>query len=618
LGLTLRGLEMFRRDGDVEERAFGAESTAIIGPRNSSKTTTLKMIDFCLGDSDTVENALGSAVAENYVGLELTILAGEGVHRLQRALDRSFGQLTKVVVDGTPLDTREFQSWLMRELDWPELLIPRGRIARYATELVPLTFRGVFRHIYRKENSWLELASREEEFLRQAVVSFFLGIAEVRYSSLEFDVGEAERRVMLLEDRLRQATDESDRLLKEITHTAGLPESQAADLDELSVELAGELEERHSQRREVLGTIESNPQFLEEPGDRYKSLDAQLHEGALRRASLDSTVDAYKQAIQEISAQKERLIRARGSIELLSEIPVKSCPACGQPVAPRDEADAEEACYVCGQHVGPDVRERRIDLELNALAREQSETEESIQRAEIELDTLDSALDELAGGREALRLRLDRERAELIAPYLTQLEALNRSIGRLTQQIATVEALKAISSRRDRTAEELSSARSGLEETERAARRVETSRRIAADRCSQFANAMTEFLRGLEVERWGFGDVTLAETDMAFYVAARHWDVVLGAEARSLFLIAYHAALLQLPEDGQSGQPHGPGLAILDNPMQQGVPTPVIQEALERLLAVSRRHGGQVILTLPQDLQLSEVSALRLMEQYAD
>jgi hypothetical protein len=135
---------MFRHDGDVEELSFRADSTAIIGPRNSSKTTTLKMIDFCLGDSDTVENALGSAVAETYVALELTILAGDEEHLILRALDRSFGQLTKVVVDGMPLETREFQSWIMTQLHWPELYIPRGRVARYATERVPLTFRSVF------------------------------------------------------------------------------------------------------------------------------------------------------------------------------------------------------------------------------------------------------------------------------------------------------------------------------------------------------------------------------------------------------------------------------------------------------------------------------------------
>jgi DNA repair exonuclease SbcCD ATPase subunit len=475
-----------------------------------------------------------------------------------------------------------------------------------------------FRHIYRKENSWLELASREEEFLRQAVVSFFLGIAEARYSSLEFDVGEAERRVLLLEDRLRQATDESDRLLEEITHMAGLPASQAADLDELFAELAGDLQNRQSQRREVLSTIESNPSFLEEPGDRYKLLDAQLHEGTLRAASMTSTIDAYRQAIQEISAQEERLVRAKGSIELLSEIPVKSCPACGQLLAARNEADSADACYVCGQDVGPDVRERRIDLELNALARERSEIGESIGRAERELLALNSTLETFADEREILRLRLDRDRAELIAPYLTQLESLNQSIGTLTQQMATVNALRAISSRRDKTADELGIARSVLEDTQIAARRIESSRRVAAERCSLFANAMTDFLRKLRVERWGFGDVTLAEADMTFYVAARHWDVLLGAEARALFLIAYHAALLQLPEGGEAGQPHGPGLAILDNPMQQGVPAPVIREALEQLLAIARQQGGQVLLTLPQDLELSEISVLRMTKQYSE
>lgn len=179
--LVLDTLRKYRSDGEIEVMSFDPRVSVIVGPPNSSKTTSLRMIDFCLGDADPADRALGPAIVENYLGLELDLSVSGTRYTVRRGIQSTFGLLTRVRVGDADLALRDFQAWLMRELDWPELSVPKGRDPRVATELVPLTFRSLLRHIYRKENSWLDFASREEEFLRRAVIAYFLGFAEALY-----------------------------------------------------------------------------------------------------------------------------------------------------------------------------------------------------------------------------------------------------------------------------------------------------------------------------------------------------------------------------------------------------------------------------------------------------
>jgi hypothetical protein len=276
-GLRVIDLELITPDGTSEVLDFTAPMTLIRGPRNSSKTTMLKMIDFCLGDRDSAANALGAAVANSYLALELTISTSSRQHRLHRALSREAGPLTRIVVgESLQLPPREFDAWLLDELGWPSLMIPLGRDPQAATNLTPLTFRALLRHIYRKENSWLDFASREEEFLRQAVTSFFLGLAESRYSGEDYRFGEAKREVERLEAAVREATEAAAATLHAFTEQLRLPPANIDQLDYLESQLRQQLSHVEQTRQQLSDQMQPLAGYDPELGVRYEEVNAEL------------------------------------------------------------------------------------------------------------------------------------------------------------------------------------------------------------------------------------------------------------------------------------------------------------------------------------------------------
>src|SRR5690606_950970 len=119
-------------------------------------------------------------------------IATNGIrHRLTREFEH--GLKTKVLIDGRPYELADVSEWALSALGWPVLHIPLGVNPATATKETPLSFRDLLRHIYRRETSWADFASREEEFLRRAVVSLFLGFAPQRYESATFELAQATR-----------------------------------------------------------------------------------------------------------------------------------------------------------------------------------------------------------------------------------------------------------------------------------------------------------------------------------------------------------------------------------------------------------------------------------------
>lgn len=607
--MTLRFVELRKtgRDGEVEIVPFDRHVTTIVGSRNTSKTTTLRMIDFCLGDGDSAAEALGGPVAEAYAALALDLEIRGEAYTIRRPLITSEGHLTKIEADDLEFSTREFQRWIMEKLGWPELSVPKGRAYRSASDVVPVTFRTLLRHIYRKEASWLDFAAREEEFLRRAVTAFFLGIADTRYavSMLEFSIGETGREIDSLEARRREVVEQGDSLTEQLGRAIGLEGLTLARLDTLSEELESRRGELHHRRSTILSTVRSTEGFVAEPGERFQVVQQQIEELGTTAGDLRRTAAGYAEALRDLQAQVLRLERAETAVDVFTQLPVHLCPACGQGVTPR--ASGPE-CYLCGQLTAPDTRARRIDLEIAALRRESGEIEEVLRETLAQIDQLEAQLGDLGMERDELRDRLDRERADFIAPYLTEVEELNLMLGSAHQQLATIEGLRSLNERIASIDEELNSVRARLDEQTSDVARLE-SRRVSEDeRASEFASLMTDFLNGLTAERWQFGPVTIASADLTFYLGPQRWDVALGAESKVLFFLSYTNALLRLSELGEGV--HAPGTAILDNPLQQGISDDIVREALGHLAESARALDHQLIVTLPRDLDMAAEGAV--------
>jgi hypothetical protein len=616
--LRLRQLRTYDRNGEVEQVNFGAGMTLLVGPRNSSKTTTLRMVDYCMGSDDSAAAALGPEVAARYLGIEVDVQFGDQVHVIRRAFDSEFGLLTRLYIDGDPMLPRDFSDWALAQLGWPVLDIPKGRVAQAATELVPLSFRTLWRHIYRREDSWLVFANQEQEFHRRAVLSLFLGLAESRYSNAEYHAAAAMRRVDELRQQLADVQVLGDQTVRQVASELGLPETSARLVTDRDSELAAEIERAEAARHRIAASARATSGFATEQAARFQNNSGQISDLRGHVHTLQATLANYMTVLALGEAESRRLSRARTAVESLSAMPVTICPVCGQGTPHPPESSIESGqCYLCAQPVVTDARARRIELERAIIGREASELQEAIDRTTVELATESAELSRLVAQQEVLARRLDEERMTLLAPYVSELEDLSRQIGGLEQKRAALSGLKGLLGRQEAIEEQVLAALKDADEAESAVQAAEVTKTETHRRCSTFAKRMTEFLNGIESEPWRFGEVALAGEELSFYVGGGPWEVVLGGESKVLFLMSYHYALMHLATD-LPGISCAPGLAVLDNPHQQGLSAAVVAECLDMLAAAAEEQGGQVIATLARPVPMTRRASVHpLTVQYS-
>jgi hypothetical protein len=616
MSLRIEALKLFGREGEVDVFQF-TDATLIVGPPNSSKTTILRMIDFCLGVEDSAASHLGPNVANAYLGIELEMSLGAEGHSVRRSFDRSFGPVTRLQVDDSTQSVDDFRDWIMEALGWPLLQIPRGRVAQSATERVPLSFRTLLRHIYRREDSWYEFASREEEFHRRAVLAFYLGLAESRYSGEGFALGEKRRDAQQAEADFRAIDALADRTVRRVTEELGLDSVGSSQLLAAQAQVQSDRSEAETARQEILEAMRANEGFSSATAAEHEAVQGELQALSDAVNGLAQTADGYRRAVESAKAEQDRLQRAEAAVGLFTGLPVTQCPVCAQapPITPASGAAIGE-CYLCRQAVGPDTRRQRIKLEIAVLEREAAELGEVIARTDAELAALRSQVEELLLRRRSLEVRMDEERRDFVSPFLSEVEVLNRTIGGLDQRSAALTGLEDLLAQRASAAARLDVALRAVDEAEEAWNRRSVDRRTANRRCQLFTDRMNDFL-GARQFRWDFPRVWIDSDDLSFHIGASDWDTAIGGESRVLFFLAYHYALLYLPND-LTGEAYPPGLAILDNPLQQGVRDSDVAIALDLLIDAARTNGGQTVMTAAHQLPLrSEVTLLQLTQTYS-
>ncbi|MFB4285541.1 hypothetical protein ACBJ59_60515 [Nonomuraea sp. MTCD27] len=595
-GIRIERLSRVDHNGELAEIDLSGPATIIYGPRNSSKTTTLKIIDYCLGDPDSAIKSLGEAVAGRYVEFSAEILLNGVRHSLSRSLDKSSKRVTKTRVDDQrDLNARELSDWLLRELNWPNVDIPLGRNQSSATQLIPLTFRTLLRHIYRREDSWLEFAVKEEEFYRRAVISLFLGLATSRYSGEEFRLGQAERRYEEAQARAREATEIADEAIRSVTQELGMQPVGLLALSELQSHLERDLDSLVAERTRIQEAPRREDGWEPELGALYGSVCQELERIKAHEAQLLETIDSYEESEGLIRSQTARLERLQTSASLFDEIPVTMCPACEQKINPERDHDAH-SCYLCSLPVQPDLRHRRIEVELRSLEREQEDLTGVLQRTREELLIVRERIGTFEASREELTSRLNDRRGQLLAPFVRQLEDFAAAETSIRQKLAAIRGLEHLVALVASAEHAVQQAQQAVEDAQRAFRSIRVDKGSAINRCSLFAERMNEFLGALNRSVWVHRSVTLSENEFTFYVGTRPWDQALGAETKVIFFLAYSYALLHLhvdlPEVGNA-----PGLLLLDNPYQQGLAGPVVEEALGMITTAANVHNAQVLIT---------------------
>lgn len=598
-GLRLLQVELIKESGEQEVFDLSLSPvTFITGPRNSSKTTTLKVVDYCFGSGHTPSHALGPAIEAKYQAVAVEISIDGHFHRLVR--DFRQGHRTKVAVDGTEIDVQELSRWMLQQLGWPSLTIPKGVNPSTARDQIALSFRAMLRHIYRREDSWTEFAAREEEYYRRAVVSLFLGFAPQRYESAAFDLGRAVRKLAEEQAAYREASETARATILTLTRQLGLPAViDVESLQSVRVELERNLRNANTIRDSIARAAAEAAAGAEvefgvdtELASHLEMSTQDVAEGAGRLSSLRVVLAEHRRSHDNVRGEIQRLQRLEDSLDVFEQLPVRTCPACEQAIADREHTHGD--CYVCGQEVTEDIRRRRADREVRALQSELDDITEAIQRTEIEEVAVTRAYADADAIRVHLTKRLQDSRVVALAPFMAQLEDAATAIGRIRQQIVALPALGSILAREGFAAKNVVAAEREYERLRNLADEESRQATDASTRCAQFADSMNDFLANFNDRVWVGSQITISASDLTFYAATGTWDAKLGAEARVLFFLAYSYALIRLSALDDS-RVCPPGVLLLDNPYQQDVSDDVIRDALRLIGEAAVAAGAQVI-----------------------
>jgi len=599
--IRLVRLSLVDFNGEVEHHDLDSAATEIIGGRNSGKTTLLRTIDYLFGDTDSAAKALGAEVADRYSALSLDLMLAGTSHQIERR-PNDYGYAGKVFIDGEEMRADQFSDWILTELGWPIIKIPKAQNPKYASTTVSLSFRTLLRHIYRREDSWSDFAYKENELHRRAVLRYFLGILDVEADLGEFEAAQADREVLELTARVEEASESASFALQSVARRLGLDVTTWDEADNAMVVLREGVESIQEERLRTTAEIGALDGYNNELTLAYEALSNEIAATAEAVADIQATRRTYEESAGIVRGEVTRLGRANTAIDVFADVPVKACPACGQDVTHKTAEPG--CCFLCELPVTEDNRKRRVELEIRALSDEEAELVEQIERTDTELAAVTERMRRAQSQRDTVAAEITEQRSALLAPYVVRLEQLSAEQAKHEQAIATLTGLRVVLDNVDALRKKVETARARLTKIEQANIEREENAELVAARCDRFANWMNEFLAGLEVEPWRFGPVVLRPEDMEFVVKGRPWREHLGGETKVSFFLAYHYALLKL-STLDAPDVRAPGLAILDNPIQQGVPDAAVTEGLQALEDCAAATGGSVVSAFARSLGTS-------------
>lgn len=550
----------------------------VVGNKDTGKTGWLRTISFLLGDTDAPENALGAGVATKFDAARLRLHIGPDEEIVLERRWKEAGAKHKVFIDGAGIASTEFSEWIHKKLDIPRVRFPKGNPYSGAT-WPELSWRMLFRHVYREERFWSDLADKQPEREQHACLLQFLGAAKKLYPE---ELGEEIRlrqELLRLKARRDQFEDILQQAAKGLLADPSLSNAVTRDSIASAIERLREEVEQLGLRRQTILTDAINPTSGSPQG---VALDLQLAE---QRVSLmaeherkSGELTAVVRRIDElttyrtnVSAELSRLKRVAVAEEVFRPLSVTRCPHCDQKVSPGGVAPG--TCFVCHQHLawepasGSRGATRRLAFEHEQLEGETEELDDLVERLQSEQAKLKQVLQELEGSIAEIDVRLRPTRAALAAAPPVGLEATATRVGQVEERIAQLLRLKETLDQRDKLTEQ-------IDELEARAQTAgadveEKSAGVAFEKMSQaLADGINEYLNLLkegDPSRWTHERVRFRIGDRSFklWVGDAPWSSV-GGTSIAIVLLAYHYALLKLSGRDERNYP---GLTLIDFPI---------------------------------------------------
>jgi hypothetical protein len=188
--------------GDASSLDFGPGVNVIVGEPNTGKSKWLETIDYLLGDDNSSEDKLGDDIAHKYARASATLRIGNDEIKVERRWHEA-GMKSKIFVDNSSHDVLEFRQLLVDRIGLPAVHYPQGN--PYGTRTWPeLGWRSLFRHMYRRQRFWGDVADQQFPSEQHACLIQFLGMADTLFSKQFGEMIEKEKSIVELQMRKEQ------------------------------------------------------------------------------------------------------------------------------------------------------------------------------------------------------------------------------------------------------------------------------------------------------------------------------------------------------------------------------------------------------------------------------
>jgi archaellum component FlaC len=573
--IVIKLLKRTSADGEAEELQFQPGINVIAGPPNTGKTKWLRMLDCLMGDAGKPEDSFGADLAEKYDYISATIRIGEEEIRLERFWKRQ-GAKSKVFIDDVGVLASDFSEYLLGKLGFPILHFPQGN--PYSERAWPeLSWRMLLRHIYRQERFWSDIADRQPESEQHACLMQFLGVARLLFPQQLGKVVEKRKQRLKLEAKKEQFTEILEEVSREITSAAEINIAPTVESIEAAISrLHMSIEALMKRREQVLRSLKSTDTLkmpgisegdLTELSVRWSELHSlrEVADRALNKARSRLTdLEDYSQALQD---ELDRLKRAKTAGDFLADIKITHCPACDQPLEPRDIEPG--SCELCCRPIadGDSESVKRIDFEFEQISEEIREVKELIAKLRTDESSRLREMNEASEEISSIDGLLHPVRTAVAAVLPPEISIIDQKIGGLNEQISQLGRIKKALGVRDELTAQIDKIEQEIKALDAEISTV--GQEINLSHCGDMlADGMNSYLNALNAtsrERWPEGAVRvkLEDRKFNFKVQDANWSTKLGATLQAYFLMSYHYALMSL-----SGQPqyNYPGLVILDFP----------------------------------------------------
>ena len=545
----------------------------IVGELNAGKTKWLQMIDFVLGDTGKPEEAFDKELADKYERVSLEIkIGGEEVHIERRWKEP--GTKGKIFVNDEGKTPKQFSEFMLNKLEIPIIHVPSGN--PYADRTWPeLSWREMFRHMYKQERFWSDFSQKQGEVVRSACILHFLNAATSLYPKEFGDLVVKKKD----KDRIEAQKDVFISVLQDVAvDVVGQPEMTVAVTPDSILEsrqrIAARLAEIDAARKDLLKNFDQESAATE-PGfetvkQHLESLYEELGTAENGRNDIVRRHSELREYAKTLDAELARFARVKTGVSVLADLKVTHCPACDQVVP--DKSRVPDSCPVCCQKyaaTNDDVSagRRRIEFEEQQVSEELDELHKLIQELDKELRAFVIQVAEIKQRIQAEKRLINSGQALSVRAIPPEFAFFDQETGRITAQLQQLDRIeRALGSR-----EEMNAKISALEE-EIVGLDAEIKRLTPTvdfeglgDLLSDRMNSYLNTVNADNMSHWKTGRVSvkLRKDSFDLYLDGQPWTIRAGGTANYVIQIAYHYALLSLSKDRRYNYP---GFLIIDFP----------------------------------------------------